>query len=213
MNKLEQDIQFAARLARSGQEAPLLGGRMLAWWGGMVALAYGLHYLLITGRLEPPGLPLGPAIGILWLAFVVIASVGYWLLIRRYPYHQGGSGSAANRADRAIWGSAGLAIGWIMVGALVRSLLDGRPDQVFAWTVPMVFAIYATAQLAVGWLSNSGVLQAAGLLAGAVAMVCWLLAGQSMQFVVASAGAALTLLLPGVLLWRRETDPGRDDAP
>ncbi|MEM7705770.1 MAG: hypothetical protein AAF358_09480 [Pseudomonadota bacterium] len=207
MNDLEQDIQFAARLARSGADAPLLGGRMLAWWGMMVALAYGCHYLLITGRLAPPGLSLGPAIGFLWLAFVVIASLGYGLLIRRYPFQRGGSGSAANRADRAIWGSAGLALGWIMVGALIRSLLDGRADLVFPWTVPMVFAIYGTAQLAVGWISSNVVLQAAGLLGGAIAMVCWLLTGQSLQFAVASAGAALTLLVPGLLLWRQESEP------
>ena len=46
---LADDLAYIHDLAEAGQRAPLLGGRFLAWWGGLTMLAYIGQYLIVTG--------------------------------------------------------------------------------------------------------------------------------------------------------------------
>ena len=46
---LSSDLAYVRDLAEAGQNAPLLGGRFLVMWGGLVSLAYTGHFLIATG--------------------------------------------------------------------------------------------------------------------------------------------------------------------
>ena len=77
VSTLESDLEYIRELAEAGQTAPLLGGRFLSWWGGMMTLAYSGHFLIASGYTG-----LGPeAIGGLWLAFGIIGLGGFFFLL------------------------------------------------------------------------------------------------------------------------------------
>ena len=44
-----EDIAYVRHLAESGARAPLLGGRFMAWWGLLVAIAYAAHHFALRG--------------------------------------------------------------------------------------------------------------------------------------------------------------------
>ena len=49
---MQDDLAYLKDLAQAGQDAPLLGGRFMAWWGGITALAYAGHFGLVSGQLD-----------------------------------------------------------------------------------------------------------------------------------------------------------------
>ncbi|MFK7955224.1 MAG: hypothetical protein AB8B96_03945 [Lysobacterales bacterium] len=201
MSTLERDIQFARSLAESGQRAPLLGGRFLVWWGAMVGVAYGLQFLLLqNAAVVPP-----TAFSWLWGGFAVLAPAGYWLLGRRYPFHLPGSGSNANQTDRIVWAMSGLMVLSIVLGVTLRVLLGDRPEGVFPWTVPSVFGGFAIALLTTGQVSANGVVKGAGFVSLMLVIACIVFLDGPSLYAIASAGAIVTLVLPGVILWRRES--------
>ncbi|MCF6329260.1 MAG: hypothetical protein L3J02_05625, partial [Henriciella sp.] len=65
---LDDDLAYVRDLAEAGQTAPLLGGRFLTWWGGLVTLAYAGHYAISMGIVD-----FGPAAyAWLWIGFALI---------------------------------------------------------------------------------------------------------------------------------------------
>ncbi len=201
MSTLEDDIHFVRQLAESGTRAPLLGGRFLVWWGGLIGLAYGAHFVLQ----EYPSL--APSVGFawLWIGFGVIAPLGYWLIGRHYPFRLPGSGSHGNQVDRVVWSTAGLMLLSLVLGAVLRVVLGDSPRQVFPWTVPGVFAGFAIAQFATGWIAQNRLLKGAGLMAMVGVGASFALVGHSFLFAFAAAGTLLTVFVPGVVLWREES--------
>ena len=70
------DIDYLRKLAESGANAPLVGGRFLMWWGLTLAVAYVLHHLAMRGIIGD-----GRSIfGWIWLTFSVGGAVAssFW---------------------------------------------------------------------------------------------------------------------------------------
>lgn len=197
-NPSTDDIAYVRQLAESAARAPLIGGRFMAWWGFLVGAAWTAQHFANNGTIGD-----GETIyGIIWIIFGTLGALGQFLLVRTMPA-RAGSGSAGNRAMRAAWFAAAITIGAMVVGVLFASRNAG--PALFDWVVPLAFAVYACAQLVTGALAGNRILNAAGY--GAVAMV-----GISAAFVlypdrylIAAAGAALTVMLPGLLLVRAES--------
>jgi hypothetical protein len=82
--------------------------------------------------------------------------------------------------------------------------MSGAGPATFDWIVPVAFAVYACALVVTGALARSRVTLAAG--AGAVAMVGLYTAAifSPDRYLLAAAGVAATVLLPGLLLLRAE---------
>jgi hypothetical protein len=194
----EDDIRYVRQLAESGAHAPLLGGRYMAWWGLLLATAYLLEHLALNGRIGDGG----PIFGYIWLGFGLLGGGGQFLL-RRGHKAKAGSGSAGNRASRMLWVTAAATILSMVAGAAIAAA-RGAGFGVFDGTVPVAFAAYACALTASGMLAKSAVTRLAG--AGAVIMVgaftAMILSPD--RYLLAAAGAALTVLLPGLLLLRAE---------
>jgi hypothetical protein len=200
-----EEIAYVRKLAESAVAAPLLGGRYMLWWGGLLALAYTAHHLALNGVI-------GNGDGIfplIWIGFMLLGGVGHMLLARTMP-PKGGSGSAGNRATRSVWFAGGAAIGSMAIGCAVAASCGAGPAT-FDWVVPVAFAAYACALIVTGSLAKNRISIAAGL--GSIAMVGLFTATilEPARYLGAAAGVALTVALPGFLLMRAEPGEALDN--
>ncbi|HYJ81254.1 MAG TPA: hypothetical protein VEW26_00200 [Allosphingosinicella sp.] len=193
-----EDLSYVRRLAESGAHAPLLGGRFMAWWGLLLATAYVAHHFALAGTIGD-----GSRIfAIIWIGFSTLGIAGQLVLARSMPA-KAGAGSAGNRASRTIWVAAAAAIGSMVAGCAVASGMGAGPAT-FDWIVPVAFAVYACALIVTGSLARNQPTFAAGV--GAVIMVGLFTALilSPDRYLIAAAGVALTVLLPGLVLLRAE---------
>ena len=194
----QEDLRYVRQLAESGAHAPLLGGRFMAWWGLLLSIAYVVHHFALAGRIGDSN----RIFAIVWIAFSVLGLLGQLVLARSMPA-KAGEGSAGNRASRSVWVAAAAAIGAMVIGTAIAAR-SGAGPAAFDWIVPVAFAVYACALIVTGSLAKNGVTVAAG--AGAVVMIALFSAIilSPDRYLVAAAGVALTVLLPGLLLLRAE---------
>ena len=193
-----EDIAYVRRLAEGGARAPLIGGRFMAWWGLLITAAWTAQHLALHGMIGDGG----AIFGIIWGSFAILGLGGQFALARTMAPRPGG-GSAGNRASRIVWAAGGWAIVSMFVGVAILSRGPLGPAA-FDWIVPVAFAVYACALIVTGALAGERIALWAG--GGAVAMVglyAALLLDPA-RYLVAAAGAAATILLPGVLLMLRE---------
>lgn len=198
MNTSAEDIAYVRRLAESGAQAPLIGGRFMAWWGLALTIAYVAHHFALKGVIGD-----GESIfAIIWIGFAVIAVLGQLVLVRAMPA-KAGAGSAGNRASRSVWAAGAFAINSMVFGTVLAAG-SGAGPATFDWIVPVAFAVYACALIVTGSLSGDRVTKLAGY--GAVVMVglfTALILNES-RYLIAAAGVAATVLLPGLVLLARE---------
>lgn len=192
------DLAYVRQLAESGARAPLNGGRFMAWWGFCIVTAYILHHFALRGAIGN-----GQSIfAIIWIGFAFAGVLGQFVLARAMP-PKAGAGSAGNRASRTVWAAGAFAIASMVIGAAVAAN-TGQGYQTFDWIVPVAFAVYACALIVTGSLAGETVAVAAGY--GAVIMVGLFTAliRHPDRYLLAAAGVAATVFLPGLLLMRRE---------
>jgi len=197
---LSDDLAYVRDLAEAGQSAPLLGGRFMVWWGSIVPIAYIGHYLLSVGIL--PGS--GPAIGLMWMGFVVIGLGGQFILTRTFSKGKPGAASAGNRASEYVWMAGGFAIFAFFVGAVANSIMGSAPSQGFAWSVPMILALYGVGQLVSGLMANILALKFAGFAAFAGVAVTAFYTGSNLSWLFGAAVAVIAVLIPGLMLLKAE---------
>jgi hypothetical protein len=193
-----EDLAYVRSVAESGARAPLLGGRFMAWWGLLVTIGWTLQHFALAGTIGD-----GETIfAWIWLGFVLLGLGGQWVLVRTMP-EKSGAGSAGNRASRSVWVAAACGIGAVSIGAAIASQSGAGPGA-FDWIVPVGFAVYACALIVTGALAGDRTTVVAG--AGAIAMagIFAALILHPDRYLVAAAGVALTVLLPGLVLLRAE---------
>ena len=197
---LADDLAYIHDLAEAGQRAPLLGGRFLAWWGGLTMLAYLGQYLIVSGI---AGLPLS-MISFMWIGFAVIGLSGYFLLVRTFSCAKPGRGSVGNKVSALVWKSAGMFLFVFFLGLTAKSFTQGSAASEFGGSVALVVGIYGMAQFVAGQIANSRVLTFAGVLALLSTVPAILLTGSDLIWLLGAAVAGVTLLLPGIVLMRNE---------
>jgi hypothetical protein len=192
------DLAYVRRLAERGAHAPFLGGRFMAWWGLLVMLAWTAQHFALRGALGQSGL----VFAWIWLGFGIAGPLGQFALARSMPAKPG-EGSAGNRAARSVWTAAAFAILSVALGANFAAV-KGAGWGVMDWLVAVSFSVYACALVVTGALGANRTLLAAG--AGAIAMagLFTALILHPDRYLLAALGAALTVLLPGLLLLRAE---------
>jgi len=197
MNHASDDIAYVRMLSESGARAPLIGGRFMAWWGFLVAAGWTAQHLAVNGVIGD-----GSTIfGIIWGSFGIVGFAGQALLARSMG-PKAGAGSAGNLASRPVWAASAITILSMVAGVALLSQRAGY--QVFDWIVPVAFAVYACALIVTGRLAGERIVVLAGY--GAAAMVGLFTAFilDPNRYLIAAAGAAATVMLPGLLLLRRE---------
>ncbi len=192
------DIAYVRQLAESGARAPLIGGRFMAWWGLLVTAAWTAHHFALNGAFGDGG----AIFGVIWMLFGLAGGLGQMVLGRSMPA-LAGAGSAGNRAARAAWAAAAGTILSMVIGC-VAAAYTGRGYATFDWIVPVAFAVYACAQIVSGALAGNRIVTGSGLVAVAMVGLFTAIIEQPDRYLVAAAGAALSILLPGLLLLRAE---------
>ena len=194
--ELLQDLAYARNLAEEGRQAPLIGGAYLVMFGVLLALAYGAQYAALTGVF-----PLNN-VGLVWLAFGAAAVIGSLLLrgrVRAMP----GAASVANRTDRTVWQAVSWAILFVVAGAIARGIAYGDYSATNA-IMAAGFGLYGVALYSTASLSGHMWLRAFAWLSWSASFTMWLFLGQPWAYLAAAAGAVLVLLVPGLIMMRRE---------
>lgn len=194
------DLDYLRGVAESGRNAPLLGGRFLTWWGALTSAAYAGHYAIVTGAVSAGG----SALGWLWMSFMVLGVGGHFVLLRTLSPTKPGAGSPGNRAERVVWQAAGLALFGYFVALIIKSLSVGSANTGFAYSLAVVFIAYGVSLITTGVLGESAILMRAGMAALCLVPVAAWFAGTAASWLIASVGAALCVLLPGLLMLRHE---------
>ena len=198
---LSEDIGYLRTLAQAGERAPLLGGRFLAWWGGILTLAYTGHYLIVSGM---AGLPIN-SLNWLWLGMISVALGGFFFMLSRIRGTFPGSGSVGNRVEKQVWKVAGITIGAMYMALVAKGALTGTvPVAGFSWSLVTVLALYAVALSVSGAMAQNKVLSIAGYGAIFATGATVAAVGYAEVYLVTAAAMALTVFLPGLLLLRAE---------
>ncbi len=197
---MTSDLAYLKDLAEAGQNAPLLGGRFLAWWGGLASVAYVGHFLIASGfaGLEPV------AFAYMWSGFMLLGLAGQFLMARSFPASKPGAASTGNKVSQTIWMAGGIVLFAFFAGVIIKSILQGQADIGFVWSVPLVLAVYGLSQLTAGLLANARPLILAGWGAIIGVGVAAIFTGSNAIWIVGAVTAALTVFLPGLILMRGE---------
>ena len=197
------DIAYVRQLAESGARAPLTGGRYMAWWGFLVVVAWIAHDHALGGGFGPGG----NKFGLIWMIFGIAGGLGQFILSHSVGAKPGG-GSAGNRAMRAAWCAAAAAILSMVIGAAYAAA-TGLGFATFDWIAPVAFAVYASAQIVTGALAGNRIVIGAGAIAVVMVGLFTALIQHPDRYLIAAAGAALSVMIPGLLLLRAE--PNAED--
>ncbi|MEO1642534.1 MAG: hypothetical protein AAFR74_04305 [Pseudomonadota bacterium] len=194
------DLAYVRDLAEAGQQAPLLGGRFLAWWGGIITLAYAGHYAIASGILAVGNM----AYAYLWGGFISIGLVGYFALIKTMSRDKPGQSSAGNKVEANVWMIAGFTLFANFGTLIVMGVFGMESTSGFESSLPIVFTAYGIALFTSGAMAENKVLTTAGL--GAlliIALSVWF-EGTDFIWAIAALGAFLTVFVPGLLLLKHE---------
>lgn len=198
-NSLSSDLAYVRDLAEAGQNAPLLGGRFLAMWGGLVTLAYTGHYLIATGAFGLPPI----SYLVLWLGMGLVGGLGQYLLVASMR-DKPGSASTGNRVQSVLWTTSGFFLFVYFVGLMARVFLTGEGVEGFYWSVPMVLGLYGIGQFVTGAMTGSAALKFAGIAAFAGVLAATFLTGTEYIWLVGAASAFAAVFVPGLMMMRAE---------
>lgn len=197
---LTDDLSYLRDMAEAGQNAPLLGGRFLAWWGGLTTLAYVGHYAITEGLMGLQPI----AFAWMWSAYAILGFGGYKLLRVTFPTSKPGAASTGNKVSGLVWTGAGITLLAFFSGAILRSVADGQASEAFVWSVPLVLGVYGLSQLTSGVIAGNKVLTMAGWGAIASVAAAVFFIGSNALWLLGAVVAFFTVFLPGVMLLRGE---------
>ncbi|KAA5801561.1 hypothetical protein F1654_11725 [Alkalicaulis satelles] len=136
------DLAYVRRMTERAARAPLLGGRFLVFWGGLLALAYIAHFLAASGLVASPG-----ALGWIWVGFGAIGATGTFILSRGMA-RKPGQEAVGNQVEREVWFGAGIGIFLFVIGVFLATTLRGAPVLMFDLVASVALALYGAAFLA-----------------------------------------------------------------
>jgi len=196
---LQDDLAYVRDLAEAGQQAPLLGGRFLTFWGAMTSVAYFMHFSIAANLFGWPT----TAYAWVWGMFILIGIIGQAALgysIRNKP----GGNSVGNRSEGTVWMAGGFALFAYFGTVIVKSFATGAAAPGFEASLPLVFAIYGTGLITSGVMGNQKTLTYAGFGAFAMLALAIWFDGTDLSWAVASLATFLTMFVPGLILLRQE---------
>jgi len=196
--ELLSDLAYARTLAEEGRHAPLIGGAYLVMFGVLLAICYTAQWTIIEGLV-----PLAPSmVGAIWMTFGVCALLGNMLLSRRVRSLPGGA-TVSNRIDRNVWFGVMWAILAVVAGSILRALRVedfAGPDVIMA----AAFGLYGVALYATATAGGHAWLRTFAILAWCMSGILWFFLGEPWLYLIAAAASVTVLIVPGVIMMRRE---------
>ena len=172
--KLRDEIAWMKQLAEEGRNAPILGSAIGVWWGAISFIMMLVHWGALTERL-----PISIAdIGLWWMSYAIVGSIGTALLVRKMQ-GKSGANSLGSRVSGAVWMLAGVGIFTFVIGCVVAAFAYGAPYWMFNVILPVAFICYGIAFGVIGLLVRN-------LASGITAAVSFVLALLMFPFLLGS---------------------------
>ncbi len=193
------DLAYLREMAEAGASAPLLGGRFMAWWGGLAGLTFLTHWAIISGLLPFSVDHLLP----LWIGFMLVGGAGQAVLawsVRNKP----GGGSVGNRAQSIVWPAIGAALMTYFFGIVTGVYAGGLPPVFFNTMLAVGFAGYGAGWMIDALISRQRVLLLPAFISFASAFACAALIMTVETYLVAAGGMLLGTFIPGLALMFKE---------
>lgn len=195
----DADLSYLREMAEAGERAPILSGRFFVWWGSLASMALMAHWFILTGR---AGMPI-EQVGLVWLTFGVVGSIGS-VVLRRGMSVKPGAGSAGNRGDRAVWNAMFISIVAYTLG-LVAALSMGRIEQTLFDTIPLFsLASYGIAFTTVAALGGPRWMKTMAWISWILCAIGTSFIGTAVLYLFCVVSVLLVAVVPGVLLLRAE---------
>lgn len=192
------DLAYARTLAEEGRQAPLIGGAYPVYFGVLLMVCYGAQYAVLSGAVDLPG----QAIGWIWIGFGAMAAIGSFVLNQRVRDLPGGA-AISNRVDRAVWQGVVAAIFVVVVGTILRGVMQNdytAPNAIVA----SGFGFYGVAIYATATLSGEHWLRGFALLSWIVSGVIWFFLGEPWVYLIAAIASVAVLIVPGIIMIQRQ---------
>jgi hypothetical protein len=196
---IQQDIDYVRTLAEEGRQAPMVGGRIMVFWGTLASLTLIAHWAIVQGLVP---VPLSALLWI-WVGMSVVGGLATLALgasLNRAP----GASAANNRAASAIWSAMGVAMLAVFLGVLTAVMGLGAPLVVWNVLPGAALALYGMAYLSAAFLHRDGLQIFAGVAALMAAAGTLALLQSRDAYLVAALGVTVSTLLPGLIYLARE---------
>lgn len=195
---LMQDLADATRIAREGEQAPLLGGPVGLMWAILTTIALMTHGAVLAGWIDIPV----QMTGLIWATQGIVGTILTLILSRRISTKTG-CHSFANRAAEGAWHSGGIMIATFAISLVVASFM-GRTEIVdFNFIVPAAFAISAVINGLLAKLTGHGYLKFGAIMSGVATTVTLIMVREPEMYFVAGALLIVSGVIPSLVENRR----------
>ena len=188
------DLQEASRIAKAGEDTPLLGGPIGLMWGVLLTLVFGYQYLVVSGGLNVPQSSLLFA----WIAFAVIGGVGSTLLGRRIK-NKPGMQSVSNKVESYVWTMYIGGLAAFFVGIILNSTYSGANQIVWNSVLPFAFAAQGMAYGVTAKISGQKIMHIASFSAMSFAAISMMVVTAPTVNLIGSIGSFVTIVIPSLI--------------
>lgn len=191
---LMADLEEASRIAKSGENMPLVGGPIGLMWGVLLTGVFAIHYMILARILALPEW----SFAVLWIGFAVAGGIGSATLGRSVGKKHGAY-STANRVENNIWVMFTAALGSLAFGVLLNILLAGGTHAL--WTIILIvgFAGQGLAYGVIAKMTGHGWLHYAAFSGFAMAAITMSFYNQDIVYLIAAIGSVFTIIIPSLL--------------
>lgn len=195
---LETDLAELRRLAETGRDGPLLGGRFLALYGVLTACALAAIYVMLSS-----------GVGGWWITAVYLGAIGLGVAggaaIRRNLAQQPGAGTLANTVQATVWTMGALALLTFFAGVVARQLL-GLPSSALSGALigVVAFLVYGIAFLTSAKVSRAKWMRIPGFASFGAAILLFVTGDQLWSLLLSAGCVVLLAVVPGLILMRQE---------
>ncbi|MDG1473573.1 MAG: hypothetical protein P8Q37_01625 [Porticoccaceae bacterium] len=191
--QLINDLNYATDLAKSGQEAPLVGGPFGLMWGVLLSATLTSHWAIVSGTFN---LPLDN-LWKLWIGFAVVGSIGSAILGSKVNAKPANT-STANKVEQSVWQLFSVMLGTVWVGIVMSMIFGSGTPQLFDFIVAMGFGGQGLAYAHTARMSHNKWLIYPGIASFVACAMSMALHGHVELYLFAGIITVFTVVLPSL---------------
>jgi len=193
-NALMANLEEVSRIAKAGEDMPLVGGPIGLMWGILITSCLTIHYLIISQIIAVPFYTLN----FLWIGFAILGGIGSAILgpkVDKKP----GANSLANKVEQYVWIMFASAMASLAIGVILNLFLGKGGYQIWDFVLVAGFAGQGLAYGVIAKLTGRGWLHYAAFASFTMTAVTMSFYGQSVIYLIAAIASAFTIIIPSML--------------
>ena len=193
------DLEEASRIAKAGEDTPLVGGPIGLMWGILITMVMTIHYLILTQTLTLPF----HTLNYIWIGFAVFGGAGSVIIGRRLDKKPGAS-SIANKVEQYVWIMFAAAMASLVVGVILNLILGKGSYELWSFILIAGFAGQGLAYGVVAKLTRHSWLHFAAFGSFTLAAIAMSFYGQNIIYLIAAIGSFITIVIPSLITMKAE---------